>query len=141
MKKIIVVFFVAFLSFSCTSYKQPMISQPLYDVLFGSDFGGASFQFYEIVTEDKEFNILLTDDMIKPYVKKTDIETCNFILINMGEKPTAGYSINVKSVKELPDKIVVTLKEIAPKGNYAAAVVTKPCYVIRIKSKKPIEII
>lgn len=141
MKKVLLLVSVALTFFSCSSYKQPMISQPLYDVLFGSDFGGASFQFYEIISEDKEFNMLLTDEMIKPYVKKTDIETCNFILVNMGEKPTAGYSVNVKSVKEFPDKIVVTLKEIAPKGNYAAKVVTKPCYVIRIKSKKPIEII
>ena len=141
MKKVIPLLIVVLTFFSCNSYKQPMISQPLYDVLFGSDFGGASFQFYEIISEEKEFNMLLNDDLIKPYVKKTDIETCNFILINMGEKPTAGYSVNVKSVKELPDKIVVTLKEITPKGNYSAAVVTKPCYVIRIKSKKPIEIL
>ena len=125
MKKVILLIIVLLPFLSCKSYKEPMISQPLYDVLFASDFGGASFQFYEIISEDKEFNMLLGDDMIKPYVKKTDIETCNFILINMGEKPTSGYSMNVKSVKEFPDKIVVTIKEITPKGNYTKPIVTK----------------
>lgn len=126
--------------FSCSTSKQPMLSQPMYDVLFGSDYGGASFQFYEIVSDEKEFNILLTDEMIKPYVKKEDINTCNFILVNMGEKKSGGYTLEVKKVEELADKILVTLKEIEPKG-FATMAVTKPCYVIKIKSKKPIEIV
>lgn len=125
--------------FSCTSLKKPSISQPLYDVLFGSDFGGATFQFYEIISEEKEFKMLLNDAMIKPYVTKNDIETCNFILVNMGEKPSGGYIIKVENVEELADKIIVTIKEISPSG-MTTSVMTKPCYVIKIKSKKPIEI-
>ena len=125
--------------FSCSSTKPPLISAVKYDVLFGSDYGGASFQFYEIISEKDEFNILLTDDMIKPYVKKEDIETCNFILVNMGEKKSEGYTLKVQKVEELPDKIIVTLKEVEPRGS-VAQVTTKPCYVLKIKSKKPIEI-
>lgn len=111
----------------------------MYDVLFGNEYGGASFQFYEIISTEDEFNILLTDEMIQPYVKKADIETCNFILVNMGEKPSGGYTIEVKKVEELSDKIIVTIKEVAPTG-MATMAMTKPCYVIKIKSKKPIEI-
>lgn len=138
IKKIAIVLLIFFLT-SCSSTKPPLISEVKYDVLMGSDFGGASFQFYEIISEEAEFNILLTDDIIKPYVNKDDIKTCNFILVNMGEKKTAGYSLKVQKVEELTDKIIITLKEIEPKGNLAQ-VVTKPCYVIKIKSKKPIEI-
>jgi cephalosporin hydroxylase len=125
--------------FSCSSTKPPLISAVKYDVLFGSDYGGAAFQFYEIISEKDEFNILLTDDMIKPYVKKEDIETCNFILVNMGEKKSEGYTLKVQKVEELPDKIIITLKEIEPRGT-VTQVTTKPCYVLKIKSKKPIEI-
>ena len=139
MIKKIAILSVVFMLFSCSSSKTPIISEPLYDVLFGSDYGGASFQFYEIISNEDEFNILLTDDMIKPYVKKTDIENSNFILVNMGEKKSGGYTLEVQKVEELADKIVVTLKEVEPKG-MATMAVTKPCYVIRIKSKKPIEI-
>jgi hypothetical protein len=134
-----VIALLVLLLLSCSTTKPPLISAIKYDVLFRSDYGGASFQFYEIISEKDEFNILLTDDMIKPYVKKDDIETCNFILVNMGEKNAAGYTLKVQKVEELPDKIVVTLKEIEPKGN-VAQVITKPCYVLKIKSKKPIEI-
>ncbi|MBY0486205.1 MAG: protease complex subunit PrcB family protein [Flavobacteriaceae bacterium] len=139
MIKKIAILSVVFVLFSCSSSKSPIISEPLYDVLFGSDYGGASFQFYEIISNEDEFNILLTDEMIKPYVKKTDIENSNFILVNMGEKKSGGYTLEVQKVEELTDKIIVTLKEVAPKG-MATMAITKPCYVIRIKSKKPIEI-
>ena len=128
-----------FMLFSCGSTKPPMLSKPLYDVLFGSDYGGASFQFYEIITEEKEFNMLLKDKMIKPYVNKEDITTCNFILVNIGEKQQEGFTIEVNNIEELPDKMVVSIKEIAPKST-AIANTTNPCYVIKIKSKKPIEI-
>ena len=128
-----------FILFSCGSTKPPMLSKPLYDVLFGSDYGGASFQFYEIITEEKEFNMLLKDKMIKPYVNKEDITTCNFILVNIGEKQQEGFTIEVNNIEELPDKMVVSIKEIAPKST-AIANTTNPCYVIKIKSKKPIEI-
>ena len=79
MKKIVIASFIVVLFSSCST-KPPMLSKPLYDILFGSDFGGASFQFYEIISEEKEFNMLLKDKMIKPYVKKEDIETCNYEL-------------------------------------------------------------
>lgn len=138
MKKIVIIS-VMFILFSCGSTKPPMLSKPLYDVLFGSDYGGASFQFYEIITEEKEFNMLLKDKMIKPYVNKEDITTCNFILVNIGEKQQEGYTIEVNNIEELPDKMVVSIKEIAPKSN-AIANTTNPCYVIKIKSKKTIEI-
>ena len=139
MIKRIAIVLVFFVLFSCSSTKPPMVSGVKYDILTGSDYGGASFQFYEIISEEAEFNILLTDAIIKPYVKKDDIKTCNFILVNMGEKKSEGYSLKVQKVEELTDKIIMTLKEIEPKGN-VTQVTTKPCYVIKIKSKKPIEI-
>ena len=138
MKKYSLILFVIVLT-SCTLTKKPLESKPLYDVLFGSDYGGGSFQFYEIISEENEFQMLLGDEMIKSYVKKEDIKTSNFILINMGEKATGGYTINVEKIEELTDKIIVTIKEIPPTG-MATSVITKPCYVIKIKSKKTIEI-
>lgn len=138
MKKYSLILFAIILT-SCTSTKKPLESKPLYDVLFGSDYGGGSFQFYEIISEENEFQMLLGDDMIKSYVKKEDIKFNNFILINMGEKPTAGFTIKVESIQEFADKIIVTIKEIPPQ-EIATSVITKPCYVIKIKSKKTIEI-
>jgi hypothetical protein len=137
MKKYSLALLVIILS-SCTSLKKPMESKPLYEVLFGSDYGGGSFEFYEIISEENEFKMLLGDEMIKPYVKKDDIKTSNFILVNMGEKSSGGYTLNVEKIEELSDKIIVTLKEVPPSG-MATSVMTNHV-VIKIKSKKPIEI-
>ena len=134
MKKYSLALLVIILS-SCTALKKPMESKPLYEVLFGSDYGGGSFQFYEIISEENEFKMLLGDEMIKPYVNKDDIKTSKFILVNMGEKNSGGYTLNVEKIEELSDKIIVTLKEVPPSG-MATSVMTKPCYVIKIKSKK-----
>jgi len=82
--------------------------------------------------------MLLKDKIIKPYIKKEDITTCNFILVNIGEKQKNGYTIEVKIIEELSDKIVLTIKEVEPKGIPNES--TNPCFVVKIKSKKTIEI-
>lgn len=140
MRKIIFVIALVFL-YSCGTQK-PLVSQPLYDILLQSEYDGASFEFYEIITEENEFVALLGDDILKKFIKKEDIKTCNFLLLNMGEKPTNGYSITIGKIKELEDRIEVTLKAVSPKtksvintDNY-----TKPYSIVKIKSKKPIEL-
>lgn len=138
MKKILLLLIVIAVS-SCNSLKKPELSQPLYDVLTGDQNNGAAFNFFETITEPDEFNIILSDEILKRYVKKTDIETCNFILVNLGEKDSEGYSIKVDKIEELPDKIVLTLKEVKPENPNKVA--CKPYMVIKVKSKKPIEIL
>ncbi len=140
MKRIVVLVCVLVLV-SCSSTKTKDNSTDLYKVLISSEYGGGSFQFYEIITEQKEFNMMLGDDELKKLIKPTDIQTANFILLNLGEKSSGGYSVEVVKVEELSDKIMVTVKEIAPQsGQLAATVMTNPYTVVKINSKKPIEI-
>lgn len=138
MKKILLLLIIVAVS-SCNSLKKPEMSFDLYDVLTGDQSNGAAFNFYETITEPDEFNIILSDEILKRFVKKTDIETCNFILVNLGEKESEGYSIKVDKIEELPDKIVLTLKEVKPENPNKVS--CKPYMVIKVKSKKPIEIL
>lgn len=124
---------------ACSSTKDKSTSKDLYKVLLTSEYGGNSFQFYEIITEEKEFRMMLGDDELKKLIRPGDIETANFVLLNMGEKSTGGYSVEVVKVEELPDRIVVTVKENSPEG-MATTAITHPYTVLRINSKKPIEI-
>ncbi len=141
MKKIISIFVILFLV-SCSTTKTKEDSKSLYKVLVSSDFGGASFQFFEIITEQKEFSILLGDDEIKKFVKPNDIYNSNFILINLGERNTGGFKIEIVSVEELSDKIVVSIKEKKPQDSQIVTQeITNPYCVLKINSKKPIEII
>ncbi|MEN9336760.1 MAG: hypothetical protein RLZZ500_1747 [Bacteroidota bacterium] len=139
MKKILISC-IAVVLYACSSVKPPESSYTSYDVLFSREQDGGRFQFYEIISEESEYKMLLNDPIISPYLKKEDIATCNFILVNLGEKPTGGWSIKVEKVKILKDKVEVVIKEIPPKG-MATTALTTPNFVIKIKSKKPIEII
>jgi N-acetyl-alpha-D-glucosaminyl L-malate synthase BshA len=79
-------------------------------------------------------------DEIKKFVKPDDIKTANFILVNLGEKNNGGYGVEVESVVEEADKVIVTIKEIEPKKGNVTMAITNPYAVIKINSKKPIEI-
>lgn len=139
MKKVVLIVCVLVLA-SCSSTKTKDTGA-LYNVLVSSEYGGGNFQFYEIITEQKEFNMLLGDDELKKLVKPGDIATSNFVLLNMGEKNTGGYSIEVVKVEELSDKIVITVKENKPPTGAAVTdAITNPYTVVKINSKKPIEI-
>lgn len=138
MKKIIFLLILVLLS-ACNSIQKPLESRTKYDVLVGGDYGGGAFRFYELITEENEFNMLLGDDIIKKYIRKEDIKSNNFIIINLGEKEKEGYSIKIQKVIESKDKITLTIKELEPKYNTLENR-TKPYFIIKVKSKKAIEI-
>ena len=60
-----------------------MTENQLYKVLVTSEYGGGNFRFYEIITDQKEFNMLLGDEEIKEFVKPGDIKTANFIFMEI----------------------------------------------------------
>ncbi|WP_297514375.1 protease complex subunit PrcB family protein [Flavobacterium sp.] len=139
MKKSVVLFFSVLILTACKSTLPPESSYTAYDVLFSREYDGASFQFFEFITEESEYQMLLKDPIISPYLKPNDIQDNNFILVNLGEKPTGGWSIKVEKVKILKDKVEVVIREIAPKG-MATTAITTPNFVLKIKSKKPIDL-
>ncbi len=140
MKKTAILFIIIIFA-SCSSKKGTDTSNQLYKVLVSSDYGGGSFEFYETITEEKEFKMLLGDDEIRKFVKPNDILTSNFILVNLGEKSTSGYKIEISKVEEFADKIVVEIKQKKPdEGQSSLQVITNPYCVVKINSKKPIEI-
>lgn len=113
----------------------------MYEVLSQKSYGGASIRFFEVLTEEKEMAMLLADADLKNKVKSSDAETSTFVILNMGEKTSGGYSIGVENVEEHADKIVITVKETSPKpGENVTMALTNPYAVVRINSKKPVEI-
>ncbi|RYG27804.1 MAG: protease complex subunit PrcB family protein [Chitinophagaceae bacterium] len=135
MKKVACILAVITLA-SCSSTKTD-VKKPLFEVLLSEEYGGANFQFYEVLDSKKEINMLLSDKRLKRKVTAADIEKSNFVLLNMGEKNTGGYKITVTSAEELPDKIVLKVKESQPEG-MATMAITQPFAIVRVNSKKPI---
>lgn len=124
---------------ACGTSKSAVEKRPLYEVLLQNTVDGGKFEFYETITEPREFTMILTDPELKGKVTANDIQTSNFVLLNMGEKPSAGYAIGVKSVEETDRAVIITVekKEPAPDA-VVAQVITAPYALIRINSKKEI---
>lgn len=138
MKKFSFLLF-AFILFSCSSKKVATSKNALYEVLTEQNTGGANFRFYEILTENKEITMLLGDPHLKDKIKPSDINTSNFVILNMGTQPSGGFLIKVKSVQETADKILIVTEDSKPTKN-TISVISYPYTIVKINSKKEIEV-
>ncbi|TDE28314.1 MULTISPECIES: protease complex subunit PrcB family protein [Flavobacterium] len=139
MKKI-VLSLVALTLVSCgaTSSKSSD-KNSLYEVLTQQTNGGASIRFFEILSEPNEIAMLQNDENLKNKIGPNDIQTSNFIVLNMGEKTSGGYSIGIDTVVETDKNIVITIKETIPEpGSMVTQAFTNPFCVVKINSKKEI---
>jgi len=137
MKKVICVLTV-FILISCGSTKT---SDPkaLYEVLTEQSDGGGNIKFFEILTEPNEIKMLENDPLLKDKMKQDDINNSNYVILNMGEKNTGGYSIGVEKVEETDKNIIITVKEKSPAPDaMTMQVITYPYTVVKVRSKKEI---
>lgn len=138
MKKVISVLAV-FALVSCGAKKTTESSTVLYEVLTTQSSGGGNIRFFEILTEPNEIKMLQNDPLLSDKVKEGDSSKSNFVILNMGEKTTGGYSIGVENVVETDTNIIVTVKEKTPEsGSMVTQSFTFPFCVIKINSKKTI---
>ncbi len=133
-------FFLVLVLFSCNTQKVGKGKvPPVFKVLKTETDGGAQIEFCEVLSEEQELKILLNDDALKNKIKPADIKTSNFLILNMGEKPTGGYGITVDRAEERMDSIVIYVKKTVPKAeDMVTQVITYPYCVVKINSKKGI---
>lgn len=138
MKKYII-FPIFILLSSCATTSNKATEKQLFEVLTQQETGGASIRFFEILSEEKEIQMLLSDENLKKKIKPSDINTSNFIILNLGEKSSGGYSVTIDKVEETTTNIVVFVKEIAPDSNSPVTdLMTNPYAIVKINSKKEI---
>lgn len=114
-------------------------SNELYEVLTQQSDGGASIRFFEILSEENEIRMLQNDEKLKGKIKLSDIQTSNFLVLNMGEKTSGGHKIEIESAVETDKNIIITIKETTPEsGSIVSQEITTPYCVVKIKSKKEI---
>lgn len=134
-------FFIAAVIVGCSSSKPTTATgeKKLYEVLTQQEFGGGNIRFFEIVSDEKEINMLLNDEYLAGKISRADIKTSNFVILNMGEKRSGGYAIGVDRVEETPENIIVYVKETGPgPEEMVTTVISYPYAVVKINSKKPI---
>lgn len=139
MKKVVLLLFSLFL-FSCgASSTKTAGTNALYEVLTQQADGGATIRFFEILSTEKEIAMLLNDEQLKNKIKTSDIQTSNFIVLNLGEKISAGYKIEIENAVETDKNIIITIKETETQSaSTAVQEITTPFSVVKINSKKEI---
>ena len=139
VRKGFAVFFLLFL-IGCSTKRSTTETKPLFEILTRQEDGGATIRFFEILTEDKEIKMLQNDELLKNKISADDIKTSNFVILNMGEKTTLGYTIDVKSAEETPDKIIIKVRDVEPKtaGVAEHEVFYYPYSILKVNSKKEI---
>lgn len=139
MKKI-VASLVALALVSCgTKATKNSEKNSLFEVLTQQSNGGASIRFFEILSEPDQIAMLQNDENLKNKINPNDIQTSNFLVLNMGEKNSGGYSIGIDTVIETDKNIIITIKEtyLEP-GSMVTQAFTNPFCVVKINSKKDI---
>lgn len=138
MKKIIVTVVTLFL-ISCSSSLKTTEKKPLFEVLTEQTDGGANIRFFEILSEPNEIAMLQNDDKLKHKIHSDDVQNSNFVVLNMGEKPSGGYQIGIENVIETDKNIIITVKETVPDPNsMVIQSLTTPYSIVKINSKKEI---
>jgi hypothetical protein len=139
MKKISFLFII-FLLVSCgaTAVKETG-KKPLFEILTQQSDGGGNIHFYEILTEPNEIKMLLNDKQLKNKITAIEVQNSNFVILNMGEKSTGGYSMAIESVQETEKNIILNVQESSPEpGTMVTQGITYPFCVVKINSKKEI---
>ncbi len=132
------IFLISIILVSCGAKKQ-VSSNQLCEILIEKNDGGASIKFYETLSESKEIQMLLNDKSLKGKVIKSDIEICNFVILNMGEKPTGKYKTEIEKVEETETKIIIHIKEtVIEKTVDPDYEFSNPFAILKINSKKEI---
>jgi hypothetical protein len=113
--------------------------EALYEVLTQQTGGGANIRFFEILTEPNEIRMLQNDSKLKNRITPTDVQKSNFVILNMGEKNTGGYTIGIERVVETDKNIIISVKESSPQpDSMVTQGFTYPFCVVKINSKKEI---
>ncbi|BFM41463.1 hypothetical protein CFS9_01040 [Flavobacterium sp. CFS9] len=139
MKKVISVLVILVLVSCGVKKNSDGSSKILYEVLTEQSDGGGNIKFFEILTEPNEIRMLENDPHLKAKMKQDDISNSNYVILNMGEKNTGGYSIGVEKVEETDKNIIITVKENNPAADaMVTQAITYPYTVIKVHSKKEI---
>ena len=138
MKKITLALIAVILA-SCAGTQKASDSKGLYEILTVQSDGGGNIKFFEILSEPNEIKMLENDPLLKDKMKQSDISNSNYVILNLGEKNSGGYSIGVEKVEETDKNIIITTKENSPSPDaMVTQVISYPYTVVRIHSKKEI---
>ncbi|MEN3046416.1 MAG: protease complex subunit PrcB family protein [Candidatus Hydrothermales bacterium] len=92
-----------------------------------------------VVIKDKEEFLNLWKELTSIFLPPSDPPDIDFnkhvlICVFMGEKPTGGYEVEIKSIIEKKDEVSVYVREISPGKNCIVTMaLTQPYHIVILK--------
>ncbi len=138
-----VLFFLIFSISACDTSVLNSESEPIYaDVIFQSMQCRASTSepTFEVVNSKQQLDLLLQEfnrqilgGKPKPYL--IDLKSMNVLVLEMGYRSTAGYSLSLSEAKirvKNKEAIVTALWDEPPEDSMQAQVITSPCVIFAL---------
>lgn len=131
---------ILFLIMSCSNTK--VISDNSFTIIHKSDFGGSEKPGHLLIQDNETYikfiESLKLDESQYANFLKVDFKNKNVLVLFQGQKNSGGYSIDIDSVRNDNQTILVKKNEIVPKkGEIVTAVITSPfCIVLIPKGNK-----
>lgn len=96
---------------------------------------------FEVITEAAPFRKLYAEihshQLPSPLPPEVDFDRLFVLFISMGEKPTAGYRVEIDRMKQSDGVLNVTLRlHEPPPGGFNATVMTNPFVLAKVKREK-----
>ncbi|NBL64196.1 protease complex subunit PrcB family protein [Flavobacterium sp. NST-5] len=116
-------------------------SKELVTVLAKSEYGGLEQKSFEVINNSTDFTELLQKINLDGNLE-VDFKKEQVVALFLGQKNTGGHSINIKSVEEKNEILLITVEKILPKdGEIVTMALTNPYVIAKISSTKAIKFV
>lgn len=131
-----------FLFISCSSginKKSKSMTQEVipFEIIAQDGFGGMTDSIFIAIKDENSlneiYNLIGKGRMPELEAPAIDFEKETVIALFLGEKTSGGYSITVKQIENINDKVNVVYKVTSPKpGDMVTSVMTQPYCIIKM---------
>jgi len=127
---------------SCSSNAPKEVLDTTYTIIFKSEMGGSEKAGHLLIQDNETYiqfiESLKLDESQYANFLKVDFKKKNVLVLYQGQKNSGGYTIDIESVSNNDNTIVVKKSEIGPKkGEMATTVMTAPyCVALIPKGNK-----
>lgn len=129
-----------FFIFSCSSSKEVIDNS--FSVIYKSEMGGTENAGYTLIQNNESYirfiESLKLDESQYANFLAVDFKKKDVLVLYQGQKNSGGYAIDIESLKNENQTIIIKKKEIMPKkGEITTSVITSPyCIALIPKGKR-----
>lgn len=138
MNKLFTILLSVLVFFCCSLQKNKNVKDVsnLYKIIYKSDYTGSAKKSFRIIRNEDDYRVYFIG-LKEQKVPEVDFKKSNILVLNLGRKPSGGYSVIPEKLIQDGEKLILMIKENSPKkGELVTTALTNPVCVLKIDSKK-----